>query len=321
MPVDPQIQAAIDQARASGARRPEQSSIAEARNAYRERYRGRGIQHSGTAAAIQLAIPTPDGVMPAWLYRPRSAASTAILPSLVYFHGGGFVLGDAQSYAAQSAFLAERTGCQVLFPEFRLAPEFPFPAAVNDAIAAVRWLLDSTTSLLADPCRIALMGDSAGGNLAINAGLAMRDTTPSLQMLCLMYPTVDYRHLLPNGPSYASEAAFGEGYWLDRSTREWFLRQYFANAADVEDPRASPILVDDLSGLPPTLVMTAECDPLRDMGRAFFERLLAAGNAAEYRCVAGTVHNFLGHCRISKVAERALGDIADLLSARLHRGD
>jgi acetyl esterase len=321
VPLDPQIQNAIEQARAMGARRPEETPIGAAREGYRERYRGRGIEFAGDVRATELALPTEQGTIPAWLYRPGGVAADQALPLLVYFHGGGFVLGDAESYAAQSAYLAERAQCAVLFPEFRLAPEFPFPAAVNDAIAAVRWVLANAASLSADPSRIALMGDSAGGNLAINASLALRGAANPIDFQCLLYPTVDYRHLLPNGPRYPSEIEFGERHWLDRSTREWFFRQYFAQPEDACDPRASPLLVDDLSRLPPTIVITAECDPLRDMGRAFFERLLAAGNTADYRCIEGMVHNFLGHCRISQAAERALGDVVNLVRARLHRGD
>lgn len=318
MPLDPQIQAMIEAPASASARRLHELTPVEARVVYRERYRSRSLPPAPNVRITSLDIPGPDGVIKARLYRPAAVPERHCLPLVVYFHGGGFVLGDADAYEPQSTVLADRSQCMILFPEFRLAPEFPFPAAVDDAVATIRWVAANVALLQADPSRLGVAGDSAGGNLAANVCIAARDGGgPALRLQCLLYPGLDFSDRAATG-IYPSVDLFSEGYWLDRSTRAWFRAQYLPRAIDLADPRASPLLARDLSRLPPAVVITAEYDPLRDVGKAFFDRLAAAGTSAEYRCVAGMVHNFLGHSAMSAAAKRALEDVGDLLRERLH---
>lgn len=318
MPLDQQIRSVIEAARAANAPRTDQLPLSEARALFRERYRARSVPVDGSVAIRGITIPTAEGDITARLYRP-AGGHDEVLPLIVYFHGGGFVLGDADAYEPQSTVLAGRSGCLVLFVEYRLAPEFRFPAAINDAIATVQWATANARELGADIARLAVMGDSAGANLAINVCLAARGNFPaSIALQCLLYPAVDYRYLV-GPPSYPSLEEFASGFLLDRATRQWFFDQYFSDPSQAMDPRASVVTAENLAGLPPTVVFTAECDPLRDPGRVFFDRLLAQGTNAEYRCVEGMIHNFLGYSAISDVARCTLYEIGGLLRARLHR--
>lgn len=317
MALDEQIQRVIEVARAANAPRTDQLPLAMARSLYRERYVSRTLPVEAGVIIERLSLPGAEGAIEARLYRPPGAAHGA-LPLIVYFHGGGFVLGDADAYEPQSTVLAKRSNSLVLFVEYRLAPEFPFPAAINDAIAAVTWASRHAAQLGADPKRLAVMGDSAGGNLAANACIAARDTaTASIELQCLLYPAVDYRYLV-GGASSGSLQQFANGFLLDEATRQWFFKQYFSDPQQVLDSRAS-LVTADLAGLPRALVFTAECDPLRDLGKAFFDALASHGSPAEYRCLPGMIHNFMGYTAVSDGAHRAFCEVTDLLQARLHR--
>lgn len=313
--LDSQLQAVIEAARGANAPRSDQLPVMEARALYRQRYRSRTLPADPAVLIRPLTIPGPDGDIVARLYRPANCPGA--LPLIIYFHGGGFVLGDVDAYEPQSTVLAAQAGSLILFVEFRLAPEHRFPAAVEDAVAAVRWAKLRAQELGADPRRVAVMGDSAGANLAINTCLATRtDPGPPVLLQCLLYPAVDYRYLLDN-MSYPSLDEFANGFFLDRTTRRWFFDQYFANADDAHDSRASVLDAPDLSGLPLALVVTAECDPLRDLGKAFHDRLIDHGVRAEYRCIAGMIHNFLGYTAVSDVARQTLFEIANTLRTHL----
>lgn len=317
MALDPEILALIEAARAIPGRALNEMSLGEARFYFTARYRTRSVPAVRDVRSDPVFIPSSDGVtIGARLYRPRMPGS-APLPIAIYLHGGGFVVGSAEGYEAQSTVFADRGRCLVLFPEFRLAPEHPFPAAIEDAIATANWVVANAAPLGVDPGRIAVIGDSAGGNLAANICLAARDRGgPAIALQCLIYPVTDFRPYV-GGRSYPSVESFSTGHWLDHTLMEWFAQLYLRGTADAEDPRASPILAKNLGNLPPTLVITAECDPLRDMGEAFAEGLTAAGTPTVYRCVSGMVHNFLGLSDKSLVARRVLEDIADLLRERL----
>lgn len=311
MELDADIRAMIDAALAQPARPLAEITVAQFRDGYRDRYRARSLAPDMTVVASDLRI----GNLAATAYRPSGLPGP--LPLVVYFHGGGFVLGDAAAYDAQSRHLAARGACVLLFVEYRLAPEHPFPAALDDAWAALTWAAANAAALGADPARLAVAGDSAGGNLAANLCLMARDRGgPVIALQVLLYPWVDARPYA-GGPGYRSTEVFAERHFLDRIVMEWFTGHYLPDPALAWDPRVSPLLAADHAGLPPAVVMTASHDPLRDMGAAYATRLIEAGGDVDYRCVPGMVHNFLGHAGVAPAAARALEALGDLLRARL----
>jgi acetyl esterase len=320
--IDPEIRIMMDAALAAGGKPVAELPLELSRQAYSQRYRERSLPAPEGVSCQRLEIPGPGKSIPACFYRPHEAQ--AALPLLVYFHGGGFVLGDAAGYHGQNARLANEIGCALLFPEFRLAPEHPFPAALDDALATVNWAAKNAAALNIDAARLAVAGDSAGGNLAGNIGMASRDgTAPPLALQALFYPVTDYRpHFSPHfgDPSYPSLDEFAKGYWLDRTALDWFAHCYLQSPDDVRNPRASLILTDDFADLPPALVVTAAYDPLRDMGAAYAERLTAAGCDAAYWCADGMIHNFLGHTAKSQAAHSAFLRIVQIIKQRF-QGD
>ncbi|MFN3261103.1 MAG: alpha/beta hydrolase [Pikeienuella sp.] len=277
----------------------------EARAAYRSRYRSRGIVVDREVRAEDVEIPGPAGAMRARLYRaPQGGGGRLTL----YLHGGGYMLGDIEAYDAQSRMIAALSGADLLFPEYRLAPEHPFPAAANDAGEAARWLVANAGRLGADPARIVAAGDSAGAALAIAASRA----GAPFRALLLLYPAADFRPFAGSA-SWPSLDRFGRGYFLDRSLMELFARRYLAGAGVAEDPRASPILAPDLGSLPPTRIIVPSHDPLRDMGEALGARIREAGGDAKVRRMEGMVHNFMGHAGVSAGARRAFIEVASTL--------
>lgn len=236
------------------------------------------------AAVTDMTLPGPAGDVPVRVYRPSTADH---LPVATYFHGGGFVLGDLDSHDTTCRDIARYSGAVVVAVHYRRAPEHPFPAAFEDCLAVTRALLDGSAGLGTDPTRVAVSGDSAGGNMAAGIAQALRGTSPALVHQVLIYPLTDAR--MHPTPSYVE---FGEGYFLSRRDMAYFLNAY-ARGADPTDPRLSPGLAKDLRGLPPATVITAECDPLRDEGEAYATALRAAGVPVESRCFAGQIHPFV----------------------------
>jgi acetyl esterase len=241
----------------------------------------------------------------------RDEAATGTLPVILYFHGGGFVLGSIRSHDGECRVMALRTGAIVVSVDYRLAPEHPFPAAADDALAAYHWLLEKAPSLGGDPARIAVAGDSAGGNIAAVLARELRDHPRRPVFQCLIYPATDFTRSLP------SHQYFAEGFFLARKTIDWFLSQYVPPGADLRHPRLSPLFADGLSGLPPALVVTAGFDPLRDEGRAYAEALQAAGVRTEYRCYEGLVHAFFSMSAGPRAARVAFDEILASLRAAL----
>lgn len=316
MPIDPEIRAMMDAALAAGGKPVAELPLAGARRMYSLRYAERGMPAPEGVAIRDVRLRAPGGEVAGKLFHPPGAGHPPAL--LVYFHGGGFVLGDATGYAAQCARWAQDIGCAVLFPEFRLAPEHPYPAALHDAIASLNWARDNALQLGVDPQRIAVAGDSAGGNLAANMAIAARaGAVPRLALQVLCYPLTDFRPYVGLAPATASAEEFSRGHWLDRSALEWFARCYLPRPEQAEDPRASPLLTDDLAGLAPAVVVTAAFDPLRDEGRAYAQRLREAGISVTDWCADGMIHNFLGHTGKSSAARAAYLRLAGEIRRRL----
>ena len=252
------------------------------------------------ASVENRMIPGPAGAIPVRVYRDAEPAGGG-LPVLAWFHGGGHVIGSLDTHDAMARNLCLEAGCVVVSVDYRMGPEHPFPAAVDDCFAAVRWLAERGGEVGADPGRIALGGDSAGGNLAAVAALLARDEGgPALRHQLLVYPVTDYHC---RGPSYER---YARGYGtLEAESMRWFQHHYLGGPDAAGDWRASPLLAADLSGLPPALVITAECDVLRDEGVAYAERLAESGTPCEHAPHAGMVHGFFGLLGIAGAATQA----------------
>ena len=223
----------------------------------------------------------------------------------VYFHGGGFVVGGLDSHDASCRHLARHATATVIAVDYRMAPEDPFPAAVDDACATFRWVHANVGALAIDPARIAVAGDSAGGNLAAVVAQQMRSEghpPPCWQLL--IYPATDMTR------SCESHALFADGFFLNGSTVDWFLANYLSDPTQALDPRASPLATRDVSGLPPAHVVVAGFDPLRDEGEAYAHALMAAGVPTTLRCYGSQVHGFFGMGGLIRSAAWAVEDIA-----------
>jgi len=257
------------------------------------------------AETRDIAIPGPGGPIPARLYR---SAKNGTLPVLVFLHGGGWVVGNIDSHEAMCRHLANRAECAVLSVDYRMGPEHKFPAAVEDCFAATVWTAGNAAALGVDPGRLAVGGDSAGGNLAAVVSLLARDKrAPRISCQILIYPATDaaMRH--------DSVARYAEGYVLTRATMRWFYEQYLRTPDDAADWRVSPLLAPDLSRLPPAYVLTAGYDPLCDEGDAYAARLAAAGVPVTHRRFPGQVHGFVTNGRVIRAAETALDEVAAAL--------
>ena len=250
------------------------------------------------------------GPLAARLYRP--AAAQGQLPALVWFHGGGWVLGDLDSHDVLCSELALLSGAAVLSVDYRLGPEHRFPAAVEDAAFAVRWLRQHAAELEVDPGRLAVGGDSAGGNLAIVAALLLRDAgEPPLRFQLLVYPSTGPQNATP------SRLLYSEGLNLTRETMRFFGSNYLRSKDDGRDWRVAPAQAASLRGLPPALVITAECDPLCDDGKEYAERLRAEGVAAEYTCYPGVLHGFFPLGKAYDAGNQAVRQAGRALAAAL----
>lgn len=229
-------------------------------------------------ATADFTIPGPAGTIRARSYRPANAVTDGT--TIVFFHGGGFVIGDLESHHSLAAEMARLTGFNAVAIDYRLAPEAPFPAAVDDVLAAARWVAKSPASLGFPVQRVIFAGDSAGGNLAAVAARALRREMP-VAAQWLIYPATDM------GATAGSMQEFAEGFLLTAASMEWFGNAY---AADLDDERASPARSDDWADLPPALVFVCGLDPLRDQGRAYAGKLIAAGTRVIFREAAGQIH-------------------------------
>jgi len=245
-----------------------------------------------------VVMPGPGGDIALRLFDTRASREPG--PAVVFFHGGGFVMGNIETHASICAEIARRLDLPVISVDYRLAPEHPWPAAPDDAEAAARWIAMNGPAFDRDITGLVLAGDSAGGNLAIVTGLALRNRPAACPVILqmMLYPMTD-----PQG-HYPSNDAFGDGYMLDAAQSHWFVEQY---KPDPSHWRAAPVHAD-LHGSPPTVVVTAELDPLRDQGHAYAAKLIAAGVRTTIREVAGTIHGFAGFRRLIPSAQEDLVD-------------
>ena len=255
-------------------------------------------------------IPGPGGDLGIRIY--RGTPGDDLRGALVFFHGGGWVIGDLDTHDIVCRQLALAGGFSVISVDYRLGPEHRFPAAVDDCIAATRWVREHAQDLRIDPDRIAVGGDSAGGNLAAVVSIALRDAGAAwLRFQLLIYPVSDMRQLAD------SHQRHGEGYLLTAEALRWFRDHYMGTDGDCNDWRASPLLAANLSGLPPALVMTAGYDPLRDEGRQYADALSAAGTRAQYVCFERQIHGFVNMMRVIPEANTAIRMAADATARAL----
>jgi len=302
MPLHPQAALAIQRA----GDLPTDLSPAELRIAYERQRLTLLAPKPAVATTFELSIPSDFGPIPARFYRARKGKTPC--PLLVYFHGGGFMLGSLALYDTTCRRLADQGDCAVLSVHYRLAPETQFPGAVLDAYAATRWASDHARLLNIDPGKIAVGGDSAGGNLAaVVAQMAQdsKDFTVALQVL--IYPMTDQSRAYP---SYQRNA---KGYMLTTAALYWFMDNYIPDPQDRKSPLASPMLRDSLAGLPPALVISAEFDPLVDENEAYAERLKAAGVQTDYVCFPGMIHPFFTLGGVVEDSARAEALVASAL--------
>ena len=281
-------------------------SPADARRYYLERKGAMQPEPPAVAQVQALEATGPHGAIPLRLYRPaspvgRRASDAEQLPVLVYYHGGGWVIGDLDTHDTLCRELANAAGCAVVAVDYRMGPEHRFPAAVDDCIAATYWVQREAESLGLDAKRLAVGGDSAGGNLAAVVALAARDAGDlPIGFQLLIYPATDMRR---GAPSHTSN---GQGYLLTSDTITYFHDHYIDNAAHDFDWRASPLLHKDLSKLPPALLLTAGYDPLRDEGLMYSQALSEAGNTCTHICFERQIHGFITMGKVLDEANAAV---------------
>ena len=306
MPLDPQAKHVMEQLAALGFPPVHTVSPEQARLNAKARPRVAGPE---VARVEQRSIPGPGPAIPVRIYTP---AGTGPFPILVWFHGGGWVVGDLDSADPTARHLAVGAGCVVVSVDYRLAPETKFPGPADDCYAATQWAVQHAAELHGDPDRIAVGGDSAGGNLAAAVSLMARDRrSPSLAFQLLVYPVT---HCNFTTSSYES---FAEGYTLTRASMQWYWSNYIRDAADADNPYAAPLVARNLSGLPPALIMTAECDPLCDEGAAYAQRLREAGVPTTYTCYDGMIHGFFGMPAVLDKGRLAIAEASAALQKAL----
>jgi len=263
------------------------------------------------ARVAQLAIPAPHGAIPARIYRPKQPRlQDGLAPALVFFHGGGWVIGDLDSHDVVCRQLADAGALVVIAIDYRLAPEHKFPAAIDDAIAATKWIAANARELGIDASRLSIGGDSAGGNLAAVVALAARDGDgPKLAGQVLIYPAVDF------AMTHGSHSEPETSVLLTHNVIRWFRDHYLNGTADIHDWRASPARAEKLAGLPPAYVLTAGADPLRDEGNEYAARLKQAGVPVTYKHFPGQFHGFFTMGKLLQQANVAVAEIGAWLKA------
>lgn len=310
MPLNPQAQALLAHMEQEGLPPFEQMSVPFAREVMGG-FRELQGEPEPVGEVRDVLAAGPAGRLPVRVYHPSPGTA---LPLMVYFHGGGWVIGNVEILDKPCRALANATQCVVASVEYRLSPETKFPGPADDAYAATRWLAERAADLGADPERVAVAGDSAGGNLAAVVALMSRDRgAPRLAYQLLLFPVIAPARDTP----FASYSENADGYLLTRGAMEWFWDHYLSDPAQGTDPYAAPWHAADVAGLPPAMVTTAEFDPLRDEGRAYAGRLADAGVPVTSITYDGLIHDFILMGGAIGAARRLLDDAGDDLRKRL----
>ena len=304
MAVDPQVAFVLDLVIKSG--RPAYNTLSpkDARQLFRETRPASTPQPPAIGTVRDLSA---DGV-PVRVYRPAGVPDGTRLPALVYFHGGGWVIGDLETHDVLCRQITAEAGITVVSVDYRLAPEHKFPASADDAWTATKWVAAHAGELGVDPAKLAVGGDSAGGNLAAVVALQARDAGgPKISLQVLLYPVTDV------GAETQSYRDLADGYLLTREGMRWFIAHYLAKPQDAEDWRASPARAKSLTGVAPALVITAGYDPLRDEGDAYAQKLRAAGVNVDHVSYGGMIHGFIPMGKLIDTGNRAVTLIAGSL--------
>lgn len=286
----------------------------EARHFYRENSKAVDLPHVEVGAVEDRAFETDAATIPVRFYRPTAAPAEGPLPVLLYYHGGGYVIGDLDTHDPICRALCEASGAAVIAVDYRLAPEHPYPAAVEDALAAFDWLLSEADDLGVSRAHIAVAGDSAGAALAAVVAQSARDRGIALRAQILFYPAVDMTM------AYPSYAEFAETPPITKDVLQWFWDHYLGPNPSPEtltSPHASPIHAETLAGTAPAFVVTAGLDPLRDEGEAYARRLSQEGVETVYQCALGTIHGYLRLGRIVPAAQDTISAAAAFLKRRI----
>ncbi len=310
MPLDPDAQLVLEMIRLAGRPPFETLTPDEARQAYMASRRVLQPPPEDVAETRDLTAPGPASDIPLRVYRPLGAAPDDKLPALIYYHGGGWLLGDLDSHDVVCRRFANLARCCVVSVDYRMAPEHKFPAAVDDSIAATRWAIAQAGALGIDPARVAVGGDSAGGNLAAVMALLARDgELPPLIYQLLIYPATDMMM------TTVSSQSITDGVPLTSKTMRWFIDHYMRDKADERDWRASPLRAADLSGVAQALVLTCACDPLCDEGIAYARRLEREGVRVTLLHFSDQIHGFMSMSRIIRAGDLAM----DMMGAALKK--
>lgn len=305
MALDPQVEQVRAEREAAEVPQLYTQSLAEARAADLASIQAAGGAVEQVHEVIDRTVPGPEGELPIRIYRPKG---DGLLPTLVYYFGGGWTLGSIDTADGICRRLANAVPCQVITVGYRLAPEHKFPAAVHDCHEAVRWISANAEELRVDPERLAVGGDSAGGNLAAAVTLLARSGGPALIAQLLVYPNTRY------GSDTPSMRSGDDPYLFNKTSVGWYWNHYLADPSDGLNPLASPLLADHFGDLPQALVITAEFDPLRDEGEFYAEKLFAAGVPTELSRYDGMVHGFFAMSGVLDGGKRAIAEASAFLS-------
>jgi acetyl esterase len=314
MLLDPVLKAFLDQLDAQPGPKAWELNAPEARGLLRTLMQFVGPNNIRVGAICDLAAPGPGGAIRLRSYSPLGADAD-VLPALIFYHGGGFVIGDLETHDGLCRLLANDSGARVISVDYRLAPEHRFPAAVDDAYAAFNWIAANGARLGVDTRRIAVGGDSAGGALAtVVSRMAISDTGSKPVFQLLLFPVTDYAAKTQSRRNYA------DGYFLDKRTIAWFFENYVPQGTDLHDPRLSPLYAASVKGMPPAWLLTAGCDPLHDEGIEYAEKLRAAGVPVVIEDYSGLVHDFIYLYAVLPQAGKALRAAAHAVRTALTTG-